>query len=163
MLLGLLIAIAPFYWWSNAAIRRRYGSVRASEEERRRMQRHPVILALLGGLALAIILAKFGALGSDAHTSDFWVPAAVLIAILTTILDTTNLPSRRIVWGIGLGALLGAGPVLIEVAQGAAVFALIGAVWLSVSIFDFLLLRRIFAEISAAQPAATGEAAESHG
>jgi hypothetical protein len=75
-----------------------------------------------------------------------------------TILDSTNLASRRIAWAIGLVVLFTAGPFLLGVEGGAAIILLAGAVWLSLSIFDFLLLRRSFAEISASPPTAAMEA-----
>jgi hypothetical protein len=72
--------------------------------------------------------------------------------MLTTILDSTNLASRRIAWAIGLVVLFAVGPFLLDVEGGAALLSLAGAVWLSLSVFDFLLLRRTFAEISVFAP-----------
>ncbi len=46
MLLGFLLLVAGFYWWSTVAIRRRYGSVKLSRKEARRMQGHPIVIAL---------------------------------------------------------------------------------------------------------------------
>jgi hypothetical protein len=73
----------------------------------------------------------------------------LLTTMLQPILDSTNPASRRVVWAIGLVVLFGAGPLLIGVDDGAAIFFLAAVVWLSISIFDFLLLRRTFDEISA--------------
>src|ERR1700689_5087539 len=46
MLLGFLLCVAGFYWWSTRAIRRRYGSVRLSTDQALRMRFHPIIFAL---------------------------------------------------------------------------------------------------------------------
>jgi hypothetical protein len=76
----------------------------------------------------------------------------VLISLLTTILDSSNLAIRRIVWAIGLAVLFATGPFLFGVYSGTVIASLAGVVWLSLSIFDFLLLRRTVAEISASPP-----------
>jgi hypothetical protein len=73
--------------------------------------------------------------------------------MLQTILDSTNPASRRIAWAIGLVVLFTAGPLLLSVNGGTV--ALAGAVWLSLSIFDFLLLRRAFAVLPASPRTAT--------
>ena len=62
-----------------------------------------------------------------------------------------------------LVVLFGAGPFLVDVDGGKAVITLVGAVWLSLSIFDFLLLRRTFAEISASPSSGATEAAAHYG
>src|SRR5215475_3166174 len=48
-----LVVAVGFYWWSTAAIRRRYESVQTIRPDSRRMQRHPVIVLLRFTLALA--------------------------------------------------------------------------------------------------------------
>lgn len=150
LLLGFLLSTAGFYWWSTVAIRRRYGSVKASRERTQRRLHHPIIAAsriVLGGA-----LIWFGFFARETHYSDVYISGTIFIFMLMTVLDSTNLASRRVAWGIGLVALFTAGPFLLGAARGAAIFALAGAVWLSLSVFDFLLLRRIFSEISASPP-----------
>jgi hypothetical protein len=143
LLLSFLLSTGGFYWWSTVAIRRRYGSIKPSREETQRMQRHPAIAVLHVILAAALIW--FGLFARHTYYSDVYIAGTIFIVMLMTILDTTNLASRRIAWAVGLVALSTAGPFLVGVAGGAAIFALAGAVWLSLSIFDFLLLRRILA------------------
>src|SRR5581483_1708391 len=53
LILFLVIAIS-FYAWSTNAIKRKYGTVRATREETARMRSHPVILLLQ--LAFAAVL-----------------------------------------------------------------------------------------------------------
>jgi hypothetical protein len=50
-----------------------------------------------------------------------------------------------------------------DVDGGAAIFLLGGAVWLSLGIFDFLLLHRTFADISAAPSSGATEAVAHYG
>jgi hypothetical protein len=154
MLLSFLLCVLAFYWWSTVAIGRRYGSVRVSREEALRMKHHPIIFALYMILAAALISYRF--FGIQTSFSDLYIPSAIFIVMLTTILDPTNLARRRIAWAIGLMVLFTAGPFLLGVAG--AVVALAGAVWLSLSIFDFLLLRRTFAGLSTSPPIAAPEA-----
>ena len=153
MLIGFLVLIAGVYRWSTLAIRRRYGSVRQSGSEAMRMRRHP-ILAGLNIVAATMLIFNF-----FAPHSYYWAlysALIVLIVMLQTILDFTNLASRRFAWTIGLVVLFTGGPFLVGI-DGAAI-SLTGAVWLSLSVFDFLLLRRIFAETVAAPPVADTEA-----
>lgn len=155
LLLGFLFGMVGFYWWSTVAIQRRYGSVRLSRSEAQRKGGHPAILALRLLPLAAVIFAP--------RTSfwDWFIACTILISLLTTILDSTNLAIRRIVWTIGLVVLFAAGPVLIDVDRGAAIASLGGVVWLSISVFDFVLLRRTFAEISASPSSgATGAVAQ---
>lgn len=141
MLSVFLLFVAEFYWWSTAAIRRRYGSVKLSREEARRMQHHPIIIALY-------VIAILGYFFAHAYFGDLYIAPVVLIFMLAKIVDSTNLASRRIAWAIGMVGLFTGVPFLRGVAGGAAIFSLAGTVWLSLSVFDFLLLRRTFAEIS---------------
>jgi hypothetical protein len=141
ILLGFLLCVGLFYWWSTVAIRRRYGSVKVSREETQRMRRHPIILTLF--VILVATLTWFRFFAPHAQLSDWYISLFVLIVMLTTILDSTNPASRRIAWAMGLVILVSAGIFLV----GPAIFALAGSVWLALSIFDFLLLRRTFAEI----------------
>jgi hypothetical protein len=64
-------------------------------------------------------------------------------------------------WAIGLVILYTAGTFLVGIDGKGAIFALAGAVWLSLSVFDFLLSRRTFAEISA--PSTAAEVLSRHG
>ena len=155
VLLVFLLSVAGFYWWSTAAIRRRYGSVKVSPEEARRMRHNPAVAALY--VIQAAALLWFGFVAPHTRYSDVYIGSTILIVMLMTILDSTNLASRRIAWAIGLVILFTAGPFLLDVDSGAAIFALAGAVWLSLSVFDFLLLRRTFAVISSSQPTPAAE------
>jgi len=146
MLLGFLLLAGGFYWWSTAAIRRRYGLVKISRKEAQRMQSHPIIRALYAILLVGLLWSHFFA---HSHFGDLSISSLTFIFMMTKILDSTNLASRRIAWAIGLVVLFTARPFLIGLEGGAAIFSLAGAIWLSLSIFDFLLLRRTFAEISA--------------
>jgi hypothetical protein len=152
MLLSFLSCVVGFYWWSTVSIRRRYGSVKASRDEALRMRFHPIIFVL--SLILAAALSYFYFFSPHTHFSEVNLLGSTFIIMLIPVLDSTNLISRRIAWAIGLVALSGAGPFLVDVDGGAADIMLAGAVWLSLSIFDFLLLRRTFAEISASSPTA---------
>jgi hypothetical protein len=161
LLLVFLFCVAGFYWWSTVAIRRRYGSVKVSREQANRMQRHPLVVVLQMIQVAALVWLVFVA--PPTYFSDVYVGSTILIIMLMTILDSTNLASRRIAWSIGLVVLFTVGPFLLGVDGGAAIFALAGAVWLSVSVFDFLLLRRTFAELSTSAPTAATEAVVNHG
>jgi hypothetical protein len=161
MLLVFLVCVAGFYWWSTIAIKRRYGSVKVSREQAQRMQRHPLVVVLYAIQLAALVWFAFVA--PHTYISDVYVASTILIILLITILDATNLASRRIAWSIGLVVLFTAGPFLVGVDGGAAIFALAGAVWLSLSVFDFLLLRRTFAEISTSAPTAATEVVVHHG
>ena len=141
VLVFFLLLAGGFYWWSTAVIRRRYGSVKLSREETRRMQHHPIIIALY-------VIAILGYFFAHAYFGDSYIASVVLFFMLTNIVDSTNLASRRHAWAIGMVVLFTGVPFLRGVAGGAAVFSLAGTVWLSLSVFDFLLLRRTFAEIS---------------
>ena len=147
MLLVFLLLVGGFYWWSTVAIRRRYGSVKVSREEAQRMERRPIIFTLRTITVAALTWFYF--IVPHTHFSDLYISSTIFIGMLTIILDSTNLASRRIAWAIGLVVLFTARPFLIGLEGGAAIFSLAGAIWLSLSIFDFLLLRRTFAEISA--------------
>jgi hypothetical protein len=160
-LLAFLLFVAGFFWWSTVAIKRRYGSVKVSGDEARRMMHHPAIFALL--LISGAVASWFYFFGPRRRTTYVYGAFALLSAMLRTILDSTNPAMRRVVWAIGLVTLLGAGPLLVvnDVDRGAAIVFLGGVVWLSISIFDFLLLRRTFAEISESPSAgATGVVAQ---
>jgi len=158
LLLGFLFGVVGFFRWSTVAIRRRYGSVRLSNDLAQRMMFHPAILAL--NMIMVAVQSWFYFFDRRNYHWEVYGVGVLLIMMLRPILDATNPASRRIVWTIGLVALFGAGPFLNDVGDGAPVIFLAGAVWLSISIFDFLLLRRTFAEIStspssgAAEPAA---------
>jgi hypothetical protein len=156
MLLGFLLLVGGFYWWTTVAIRRRYGSITLSSDEKLRMRFHPIIFAL--SMIFAAALTYFYFFAPHTHFSDVLIAGSTLIGMLMTILDSTNLASRRIAWAIGLVVLFTAGPFLLGVEGGAAIVSLAGAVWLSLSIFDFLLLRRTFAQISSSPPTAAPEA-----
>jgi hypothetical protein len=138
----LLIAVA-FFWWSTVAIRRRYGSVKVSREERRRMNLHPAIVALT--LTASTLLPVRRHFFPREHWSEYSLDLCVVLLLLMKILDSTNLPHRRIAWAVGLVTLLALVPLLENVGSPAALFALAGAVWLALSTYDFLLLRRILA------------------
>jgi hypothetical protein len=146
VLMAILFTFGGFYWWTTVAIRR-YGSVRLSREERLRMRLHPTIFALLMVMSLAQTWFYF--FGSRKHYWDVYSLFTVFIIMLQPILDSTNPGSRRIVWAIGLVVLFSAGPLLYGVNRDMAFSPLTGGVWLSLSIFDFLLLRQTFAELSA--------------
>jgi hypothetical protein len=141
ILLSFLVAAAGFYWWSTAAIRRRYGSVQTIRPESWRMQRHLVVVMLRVALALAAVWWYFSPRTSS--WSDIYIAFTVLLFMLIKILDSTNLASRRIVWGLGLVTLFGAGPFVARIDHGAPVFLLAGSIWFTLSAFDFMLLRRI--------------------
>jgi hypothetical protein len=160
VLMAILLTVGGFYWWSTVAIRR-YGSVGLSRDERLRMRMHPVVLALL--VVMSLVQTWFYFFGPRAH---YWAASTlftVLIIMLQPILDSTNPASRRIAWAIGLVVLFSAGPLLYGVNRDMAFSPLAGGVWLSLSIFDFLLLRRTFAEISASPFSGVTEAAAHYG
>jgi hypothetical protein len=159
MLLSFLSCVGGFYWWSTRAIRGRYGSVRLSNEAKLRMRFHPIIFAL--SMIFVAALTYFCFFAPHTHFSDVYIAGSIFIGMLMTIIDSTNLASRRIAWAIGLVVLFGAGPFLLG--PGGGDIELAGAVWLSLSIFDFLLLRRTFAETSAARPTEGVEAAMQRG
>jgi hypothetical protein len=159
MLLGFLSVVAGVYWWSTFAIRRRYGSVKLSREEGRRMMSHPMIVAIQ--IVLAATLIWFYFFAPHTYSADVYLSVTIAIIMLRKILDSTNPASRRLAWAIGLVILFTSIPLLMSVDGGAVAVA--GAVWLSLSIFDFLLLRRIFAGISASAPTATAEALVNRG
>lgn len=145
VLMAILLTFSGFYWWSTIAIRR-YGSVRLSREEGLRMRFHPIIFALF--IVMFLAQTWFYFFGPRKHYWDVYTLGTVLIIMLIPIFDSTNPAVRRIVWAIGLVVLFGAGPLLYGVERDMAFSPLAGGVWLSLSIFDFLLLRRTFAEIS---------------
>lgn len=103
------------------------------------MERHPMIVALRIGWGVAALLYLLFPLTSWA---DFYLGFTVLLTLLRTILDSTNPASRRIAWGIGLVILFGAAPILFRFDDGAVLGVLAGAIWLALSTFDFMLLRR---------------------
>lgn len=146
VLLAIFLTVGGFYWWTTAAIRR-YGSIRLSRDERLRMRLHPIILVLF--LFMSAGQTWFYFFGPRAHYWAVYTLFTVLIIMLQPILDSTNPASRRIAWGIGVAVLFTAGPLLYGFNRDMAFSPLAGGVWLSLSIFDFLLLRRTFAEISA--------------
>ena len=160
VLIAILLTVGGFYWWSTVAIRR-YGSVRLSRNERLRMRLHPIVLALFMVMFLAQTWFYF--FGPRKHYWDVYTLFTVLIIMLQPILDSTNPASRRIAWAIGLVVLFSAGPLLYGVNRDMAFSPLAGGVWLSLSIFDFLLLRRTFAEISASPSSGATEAVEHYG
>jgi hypothetical protein len=153
MLLGFLSVVAGVYWWSTLAIRKRYGSVKLSREEGRRMMSHPIIVAIQ--IVLAATLIWFYFFAPHTYSADVYLSVTIAIIMLRKILDSTNLTSRRLAWTMGLVILFTAAPLLMSVDGGAVAIA--GAVWLSLSIFDFLLLRRTVAGISSSRPTAITE------
>jgi hypothetical protein len=159
VLVAFLLVLGGFYWWTTIAIRRRYGSVKVSRDEGAR--RRPVVIRAIQVIVLAGLL-WFGFFART-YFWDLYIPSTIFIGMLTTVLDSTNVASRRIAWAIGLMVLFSAGPLLVGVDGGAAIFCLAGGVWLSLSIFDFLLLRRTFAEISADPPTTVTEGVVRYG
>lgn len=144
-LISLIAVAGGFYWWISAAIRRRCGSVKQSREQIHRQQ--PLGVKLVrASLILWILSYPFL---RETSFSDVYIPLYILAEMLARSLDRTNPSIRRIAWTIGLMILFGGGPFLIGVDGGAAIFSLAGGVWLSLGVFDFLLLRRTFAEITA--------------
>jgi hypothetical protein len=160
VLMAILLPVGGFYWWSTVAIRS-YGSVRLSREERLRMRLHPIIFAVFAVMFLTQTWFYF--FGPRTHYWDVYTLFIVLMIMLQPILDSTNPASRRIAWAIGLVFLFSAGSLLYGVNRDMAFSPVAGGVWLSLSIFDFLLLRRTFAEISASPSSGTTEAAEHYG
>lgn len=159
-LLVFLSIVGGFYRWSTVAIRRRYGSVKVSNDEEQR-RRPPVVKTLQLVFIVALTWCFF-----LAHRSYFWelyLSSTIFIGMLTMIVDSTNTTSRRIAWTIGLVVLFSAGPFLIGVDGGSAIFCLAGGIWLALSLFDFLLLRRTFAEIATNPPAAVTEGVVRYG
>jgi hypothetical protein len=140
VLMAILLTVGGFYWWSTVAIRR-YGSVRLSREEGLRMRLHPIIFSLFMVMFLAQTWFYF--FGPRTHYWDVYILLTVLIIMLQPILDSTNPASRRVAWAIGL-VVFSAGPLLYGANREMAFSPLAGGVWLSLSIFDFLLLRRTF-------------------
>lgn len=155
VLITILSTIGGFYWWSTVAIRR-YGSVGLSREEGMRMRWHPIIFALFMVMFLAQTWFYF--FGPRTHYWDVYTLFTVLIIMLQPILDSTNPAGRRIAWAIGLVVVFSAGPLLYGLNRDVAFSPLAGGVWLSLSIFDYLLLRRTFAEISASPSSGATEA-----
>jgi hypothetical protein len=160
VLMAILLTVCGFYLWSTVAIRR-YGSVRLSHEEGLRMRLHPIIFALFMVMFLAQTWSYL--FGPRTHYWDVYILLTVLIIMLQPILDSSNPASRRIAWAIGLVVLSSAGPLLYGVNREVAFSPLAGGVWLSLSIFDFLLLRRTFAEISASPSSGATEAVVHYG
>jgi hypothetical protein len=153
ILLSFLLTTGGFYWWSKAAIKQRYGSVHAIPGESWRMQSHPVIVALRIALGLAAVWCWL----SRTSWSDIYLAFTVLLFMLTKILDSTNLVSRRIAWGLGLMILCGAVPFMVRSGRDATLFALGGGIWLALSVFDFMLIRQILGPRSAPPAAQTAE------
>lgn len=150
-----VFCVIGFYCWSTAAIERRYGSVKLARSEVLRRQNHPVIAALYLIVFATLLWYRFFAPGT--HHADLFGMVVVLTMFLQRILDSANPTQRRVVWAIALVALFGGGAILTDVDGGRAIFALGGAVWLSLSLYDFLLLRRIFAGIAASPSSGTSE------
>jgi hypothetical protein len=163
-LLVFLLFVVGFFWWSTVAIKRRYGSVKESRHATEQMQGHPVLVAVTLIAIAALLWFKFVD-PSHSHFSDVYTVFAILTLMLPRILDSTNPAVRRVVWAIALVALFGAGPFLIvnDVDGRAPIVFLGGIVWLSISIFDFLLLRRTFAEISASPSSAATDVVAQYG
>ena len=153
ILLSFLLTTGGFWWWSKAAIRRRYGSVQAMPGESQRMQSHPLIVALRIALGLAAVWCWL----SRTSWSDIYLAFTVLLFMLTKILDSTNLVSRRIAWGLGLMILCGAVPFTVRSGRDVALFALGGGIWLALSLFDFMLMRQILSPRSSPPAAQTAE------
>jgi hypothetical protein len=84
------------------------------------MRRSPIIFALQ--MILAAALTYFYFFAPHTYFWDVNISVTILITMLMTILDSTNLASRRIAWAIGLVVLFTAGPFLIGVEGGAAIF-----------------------------------------
>jgi hypothetical protein len=160
VLMTILLTVIGFYWWATVAIRP-YGSVRLSGKEGLRMRMHPIIL----GLFMVMFLAQtwFYFFRPRTHYWDVYTLFTVLIIMLQPIFDSTNPASRRIAWAIGLVVLFSVGPLLYGVNRDLAFSPLAGGVWLSLSMFDFLLLRRTFAEISASPSSGATEAVANFG
>ena len=152
LLVGYLSCAIGFYWRSTVAIRRRYGSVKESRAETLRMQGHPVLVAV-GSIALAVLLWFKFVDPNRSWFSDVFTVFVILTFMLPKILDSTNLAIRRVAWAVGLVVLFGGGAFLMVADLGGQASVLAGVVWLSLSIFDFLLLRRTFEEISASPSA----------
>ena len=160
ILLSFLFSVIGFYWWSTGAIKRRYGSVRLSHDETQRMFFHPAIF-----VPFAVVVAIQSWFFFFDRRNYHWEVYAIwtlLSMMLRPILDSTNPGSRRVVWAIGLVALFGVGSFLIW-SENEAIFSLAGVVWLSISIFDFLLLRRTFAGISASPSSGATDVVASYG
>ncbi len=119
------------------------------------MWRHPIIAALRAIFWAGLLW--FLNFAPHTYAGDFGVSCLILIAMLVKILDPSNIASRRIAWAIGLVVLLTVTPFLADVEAGAGIISLFGAVWLSLSIFDFLLLRRTISEIAGSPPAEASE------
>jgi len=136
MLCGFLLLVVGFFWWSTVAIRRRYGAVKLSRAEELRMRSHPVIVALYVILA-ALMLWYRHVLHSS--FSNLYMATTVLIFMLSTILDPTNIRGRRIAYAIGTVVLFAMVPLTIDVRGGAMALTII---------VDFLLLRRAFTGVS---------------
>jgi hypothetical protein len=149
MLCGFFLGVPGFFWWSTAAIRRRYGAVKLSRMEELRMRSHPVIIALYLILAAGLWWAQHILHLPYGHGSysDFYLAGTVLIFMLSTILDATNLRSRRVVYAIGTLVLFAVVPFTTDVLNGKLSMTIAGTVWLSLSLFDFQLLRRSFAGV----------------
>jgi hypothetical protein len=141
-----LLGIVGFYWWSTGAIKRRYGSVKLSNDDaQRRMNFPPATFALY--MIMVAVQSWFYFLDRRNYHWEVYGVGFILIRMMQPILDSTNPSSRRVAWTVGLVVLFGAGYFLNR-AESPAICFLVGGVWLSLSIFDFLLLRRTFAEIS---------------
>ena len=125
------------------------------------MRLHPIMSAVFMVMFLAQTWFYF--FGARKHYWDVYSLFIVLIIMLQPTLDSTNPAGRRIAWAIGLVVLFSAGPLLYGVNRDIAFSPLAGGVWLSLSIVDFLLLRRTFAEISASPSSGATEAAANYG
>jgi hypothetical protein len=108
------------------------------------MMQHPVIRALwIVFLTCQTILL----LHRYIAVSYISGAAAILALMLLTILDRTNIPSRRNAYVFGTVVLFVFGALIPGIGNKVALFQLGGAVWFSQSLYDLLLLRRAFAEV----------------
>jgi hypothetical protein len=141
-----LLCAAAFYWWSTVALKHRYGFLKPSPADVVRMNRHPLMVALNILWGTGLLWFSFFRPTRGSGLSDYLVATAVLSVMLKPILDKTNLPDRRFAYVLGL-ASVGTAFVLAESFDSGRLFvAIAGLVALSLSTFDYRLLRQTFAE-----------------
>jgi hypothetical protein len=141
-----LLGAAAFCWWSTVTLRRRYGFIKPSAADVVRINRHPLMVALNILWVAGLLWFSFFRHTRGSGLSDFLVATGILSVMVTPVLDKTNLPDRRIAYAIGL-ACVGTAFVFAEFFDiGRPFFAIAGLVALSLSTFDYWLLRQTFAE-----------------
>jgi hypothetical protein len=144
----ILMILAPVWQWlPHVSTREAWGDASGGYllvippvGESNRMMKHPVIITLYAVYAAFWIVARL--VEHSRAIADIALTAVGLLALLITILDTTNVRDRRIAYGIGLVILFVVGSLILDVRNGAVTVSLAGSIWILLNLYDFLLLRR---------------------